>query len=169
MSLISLSPRRLSNVQCPFQSQSSSLVDITPLSISVKYKSLEKTILGQVYGKVLSFFITPSLCLLLWWWWQKSAFCPVVRSLPSTPCFHFNTPRLTYPGTRKNFFKREALLPFSTLQNSTFSSYYALLDCWLGGGRLEQIAASHFSIQSIDFLLVLPLSPSPFSSQANSI
>ena len=103
---------------------------LTPLSISVKYKSLEKTILGQVYGKVLSFFITPSLCLLLWWWWQKSAFCPVVRSLPSTPCFHFNTPRLTYPGTRKNFFKREALLPFSTLQNSTFSSYYALLDCW---------------------------------------
>ena len=143
MSLISLSPRRLSNVQCPFQSQSSSLVDMTPLSISVKYKSLEKTILGQVYGKVLSFFITPSLCLLLWWWWQKSAFCPVVRSLPSTPCFHFNTPRLTYPGTRKNFFKREALLPFSTLQNSTFSSYYALLDCWLGEedlNKLQQIS-----------------------------
>ena len=155
MSLISLSPRRLSNVQCPFQSQSSSLVDMTPLSISVKYKSLEKTILGQVYGKVLSFFITPSLCLLLFWvlvgktqrlvqWFalsQLTSFSPQFFQA-------LNTPRLTYPGTRKNFFKREALLPFSTLQNSTFSSYYALLDCWLGGGRLEQIAADPTSRSS---------------------
>ena len=41
-------------------------------SFTVKYKSLEKTILGQVYGKMLSFFITPSMCLLLCWWlWSK--------------------------------------------------------------------------------------------------
>ena len=93
MSLISLSPRRLSNVQCPFQSQSSSLVDITPLSISVKYKSLEKTILGQVYGKMLSFFITAHHCVYSsfgFWWAKLSALSNgslCLSSLPFHPSF----------------------------------------------------------------------------------
>ena len=55
MSLISLSPRRLSNVH----SNHNPHHWLTPLSISVKYKSLEKTILGQVYGKVLSVLCNP--------------------------------------------------------------------------------------------------------------
>ena len=128
MSLISLSPRRLSNVQCPFQSQSSSLVDMTPLSISVKYKSLEKTILGQVYGKMLSFFITAHHCVYSsfgFWWAKLSALSNgslCLSSLPVfTPVFSGSQHSEAYlPHSQKLFQQKGEGLPFSTLQNFTF-------------------------------------------------
>ena len=126
-----LSPRAGTRYSCsPFQSCSSASNWLIALSsFTIKYKSLEKTILGQVYGKMLSFFITAHHCV-----YSSGGRKTQWLALSPSPSQHSEA---YLPHFQKLFQQKGEGLPFSTLQNFTFRGLQLqkvvlpnMLVCW---------------------------------------